>query len=112
MTHHPTTHRGIVSKSAHFSNFAQRVKMEYWNGEEPIEKFIAESDLDEILLLAWSELSSQKQTLKQEILRELEECKMPSEPFSGNSFIKITAKNKAIDTCIDIINEVFGEEGE
>ena len=49
-----------IQKSAEFSNFCQRVKMAYQKRLPRLNRFVisivSESDLDEILLIAWQEL--------------------------------------------------------
>ncbi len=45
-----------LNDATRFSNFAQRVKMKYW-GKTPVSK-VPEIYLDEILLLAWEDLTS------------------------------------------------------
>ena len=50
----------IVEDAALFSNFAQRVKIKYWDKVVDREEWIGETDLDEILLLAWEDFNIQK----------------------------------------------------
>lgn len=92
-----------IKKAVQFSNFAQRVKMKYWKGEHPIEQFVAEDDLDEILLLAFDELQAQKD----EILRGLPKERIRKD-FRGT--FPGTEENIGFNKCLrkvrDLINKI------
>jgi hypothetical protein len=45
----------MIRDATSFSNFAQRVKMDYWNKLKTGEFVVAERYLDDILLLAWKD---------------------------------------------------------
>jgi len=63
-----------IKDAAQFSNFAQAVKMKYWEkcGVAEIPATILEARLDEILLLAWDESSASQSQRFREILESLQ----------------------------------------
>ena len=74
-----------IKDATQFSNFAQRIKVKWWNKEHPAG--VKESDLDDILLLSWEELLKDRTTacpmIVEEIIANLPEKEKLTENFDN-----------------------------
>ncbi len=92
--------------SAKFSNFAQRVKMKYWE-KYNLDVFVGEEELDIILSIAWNELKVKNKP--QAICPAI--CPGCKEPFGIARGIPIDGVWVHYDTgCIEKYNKLKGDK--